>query len=222
MDPLTIVLVALGLGVILWVAWTFNGLISLRNRMRAAWGDVDALLKRRADLIPNLVAAVSGYLGHEERTLTEVTEARVAAQATRGGPEQRAAAENALTARVRQLLAVVENYPDLRASVNVLDLQAQLTETEDDLASARRYYNAVVRDYNTRRERFPDLLLAGPLGFRGAEFFELVDLGERAAPAADVRPDAVVRPDAIARPDTVARADAVAKPEADQPPASPR
>ena len=210
MDPLTTVLVALGLGVILWVAWTFNGLVSLRNRMRAAWGDVDALLKRRADLIPNLVAAVRGYLGHEERTLTEVTEARVAAEAAGGGPEQRAAAENALTARVRQLLAVVENYPDLRASVNVLDLQAQLTETEDDLASARRYYNAVVRDYNTRRERFPDLLIAGPLGFRGAEFFELVDLGERAAPAADVRADAVVQPDAIARPDT------------DQPPGPPR
>jgi LemA protein len=199
-----LVLSIFAVALLVWIAWTFNGLVSLRNRMRAAWGDVDALLKRRADLIPNLVAAVRGYLGHEERTLTDVTDARAAAGTAGGGSEaseRRAAAENALTIRVQRLLAVVENYPELRASANIIELQAQLTRTEDDLASARRYYNAVVRDYNTRRERFPDLLIATPLGFRGAEFFELVELAERAAPAADVRPDAA-RPDIDGQPES--------------------
>lgn len=184
-----IVALALGVAALVWVAWTFNRLVGLRNRLRAAWGDIDALLKRRADLIPNLVAAVRGYLGHEQRTLTEVTEARSAAQAAGGGPEApgaRAEAENRLTARVHRLFALVEAYPELRASANVLDLQAQVVDTEDDLASARRYFNAVVRDYNILRERFPNLLVAGPLGFGRGEFFELIDLAERATPTADL------------------------------------
>jgi LemA protein len=190
---MTIVLVSLGALVLVWLAWTFNRLVSLRNRMRAAWGDVDALLKRRADLIPNLVAAVRGYMGHEERVLTGVTEARTGVAAAGDRPDQagaRAAAEGALSERLGRLFAVVEAYPELRANVTFLELQAELTRTEDDLASARRYYNAVVRDLNTLRESFPTLLVASLLGFRPAQLFELADPGERAAPAADVRPDA--------------------------------
>jgi len=192
MSAVAIVLVVLAAALVLWVAWTFNRLVSLRNRMRAAWGDVDALLKRRADLIPNLVAAVRGYMGHEERVLTEVTEARAGVSAAPDAPERagdRARAESVVSERLGRLIAVVEAYPELRASATFLELQDQLTRTEDDLASARRYYNAVVRDLNTLRESFPPLLVARLLGFREAQLFELADPGERTAPAADVRPE---------------------------------
>ena len=186
---IALILVVLALG---WLAWTYNRLIGLRNRLRAAWGDVDALLKRRADLIPNLVEAVKGYVGHESRTLSRVTTARSNALMAGGAPDNtsaRAHAENQLTSGVRQLLAVVENYPDLKASESFLQLQSQLAETENDIASGRRYYNAVVRDFNTLRETFPNLLIAGPLGFEAGEYFELADLAEREAPVADVRPE---------------------------------
>lgn len=182
---MTYLLGALVLAAGVWAAWTFNRLVGLRNRLRAAWGDIDALLKRRADLIPNLVAAVRGYAGHEERTLTRVVEARAAVESAGGGPEdaaRRAEAENALGRRLARLLAIVEQYPELKASANFLRLQAELTDTENDLAHARRYYNAVVRDFETTRETFPNLLIAGPLGFRPAEYFELEDLAERRAP----------------------------------------
>lgn len=175
-----------GIGIVaLWVAWLFNNLVGLRNRLRGAWGDIDALLKRRADLIPGVVAAVRGYAAHEERTLESVTAARTTAMLAGGGPEgtaSRAAAENALTQRLNQLLALVEDYPDLKASTNFLQLQEELTETENHIANARRYYNAVVRDYNTRRETFPNLLISAPLGFAPGEFFELTDLAQREAP----------------------------------------
>lgn len=180
-----IVLAILVLAALVWVAWTFNRLVSLRNRLQAAYGDIDALLKRRADLIPNLVAAVRGYASHEERVFTEVTEARSGAEAAAEGPPSpraRSEAENRLTERVHRLIAVAENYPDLRASANFLELQAELTHTENDIAHARRYYNAVVRDYETERQRFPAVLIAGLLGFGEREFFELRDLAEREAP----------------------------------------
>lgn len=191
---------ALGLAILIvgWLAWTFNRLVALRNRLRAAWGDVDALLKRRADLIPNLVEAVRGYMGHEERTLTRVTTARANALMAGGSPDHtagRAHAENLLTSGMRQLFAVVEDYPDLKASETFLELQRQLAETENDIASGRRYYNAVVRDFNTLRETFPNLLVAGPLGFTAGEYFELTELDERVAPVADVRPDGEVGPE---------------------------
>ena len=182
-----LVLVLLAVG---WLAWTYNRLVGLRNRLKAAWGDVDALLKRRADLIPNLVEAVKGYVGHESRTLSRVTTARSNALMAGGAPDNtsaRAHAENQLTSGVRQLFAVVENYPDLKASETFLQLQSQLADTENDIASGRRYYNAVVRDFNTLRETFPNLLIAGPLGFQAGEYFELADLAEREAPVADVR-----------------------------------
>ena len=172
-----------------WLAMTFNRLVAMRNRMRGAWADVDTLLKRRADLIPNLVQAVRGYMDHEEGTLSRVTEARARAASAGSGPENaaaRAEAENALTAGLRQLFAVAESYPDLKANQNVLDLQHQLGETENDIASARRYYNAVVRDFNTIRETFPNVLIAGPFGFRPGEFFELADVAQREVPKVDL------------------------------------
>jgi LemA protein len=180
---MTIVIAVVALAVAAWVAWVFNRLVSLRNRLRSAWADVDALLKRRADLVPNLVAAVRGYAGHEQRTLEEVTEARAAAVGAGNDRAARAAAENALTRRVHGLIAIAEAYPELRASANFLQLQSELVLTENDIASARRYYNAVARDLNTSRETFPNLLIAGALGFGRAEFFELTDIDERAAPA---------------------------------------
>jgi LemA protein len=172
-----------------WLAMTFNRLVAMRNRMRGAWADVDTLLKRRADLIPNLVQSVRGYMDHEEGTLERVTEARARAASAGSGPENaaaRAEAENALTAGLRQLFAVAESYPDLKANQNVLDLQHQLGETENDIASARRYYNAVVRDFNTLRETFPNVLIAGPFGFRPGEFFELADIAQREVPKVDL------------------------------------
>jgi LemA protein len=179
---MTIVIAVVAVALAAWVAWVFNRLVSLRNRLRSAWADVDALLKRRADLIPNLVAAVGGYAGHEQRTLEEVTEARAAAIGAGDDRAARAAAENALTRRVHGLIAIAEAYPELRASANFLQLQSELVLTENDIASARRYYNAVARDLNTSRETFPNLLIAGALGFGRADFFELTDIDERAAP----------------------------------------
>lgn len=179
---MTIVIAAALVALAAWAAWVFNRLVSLRNRLRSAWADVDALLKRRADLVPNLVAAVRGYAGHEQRTLEEVTEARAAAVGAGDDRAARAEAENALTRRVHGLIAIAEAYPELRASANFLQLQSELVLTENDIASARRYYNAVTRDLNTSRETFPNLLIAGALGFGRAEFFELTDIDERAAP----------------------------------------
>lgn len=176
-----------------WVAWSFNRLVALRNRLRAAWGNVDVLLKRRADLVPNLVQTVRGYMGYEEGTLTRVTAARTNAMRTRGAPENttdRARAENELTSGMRQLFALVEAYPELKASDSILDLQRQLSGTEDDIASARRYYNAVVRDLNTLRETFPDLFVARAFGFKAGDYFELTDIAEREAPSADLRGEA--------------------------------
>ena len=172
-----------------WFAWTFNRLVSLRNRMRAAWASVDTLLKRRADLVPNLVQAVKGAMSFEQRTFTEVATARNEALAAGGAPHDtaaRAQAENALTGQLHQLLALAEAYPDLKSSENVLALQKQLVETENDIAGARRYYNAVVRDYNTLRETFPTLLVAGPLGFGEGQYFELSDITERDAPVTNL------------------------------------
>jgi LemA protein len=179
---MTIVIAVALVALAAWVAWVFNRLVSLRNRLRSAWADVDALLKRRADLVPNLVAAVRGYAGHEQRTLEEVTEARAAAVGAGDDRAARSAAEDALTRRVLGLISIAEAYPELRASANFLQLQSELVLTENDIASARRYYNAVARDLNTSRETFPNLLIAGALGFGRAEFFELADIDERAAP----------------------------------------
>jgi LemA protein len=193
MSEALIVLLVLATLAAAWLALTFNRLVGLRNRMGAAWADVDTLLKRRSDLIPNLVTAVRAYMEYEQGTLTRIADAREIALRAGGEPAStadRAQAENELTSGLRQLYAVVERYPDLKANQNILDLQRQLSETENDIASARRYYNAVVRDFNTLRETFPTLLIAAPFGFQPAHYFELADLTEREVPAVDLEPTA--------------------------------
>ena len=168
----------------LWIIIDFNKLVSLRNRAQGAWSDIDVQLKRRHDLVGNLVETVKGYAAHERNTLESVTLARSRAEDARSNaqPARSGQAEQALSGEVGRLIAVAEAYPDLKASDRFLDLQRALVEVEDALQNARRYYNAVVRDLNTRIQSVPDLVLARPLGFREREFFELEDRGESAAP----------------------------------------
>ena len=160
---------------------TFNRLVSLRQRARAAWSNIDAHLKRRADLVGNLVETVKGYASHEERTLSEVTRWRGATAAARD-PQAAAAADTGLSAALRGLFAVAEAYPDLKADTSFLGLQSQLSDIENDALSARRYYNAVVRDYNTALESFPSSLVATLGSFRAQRFFTLDEPGERRPP----------------------------------------
>jgi LemA protein len=160
----------------------YNSLVGLRVRADSAWSDIDVQLKRRHDLIPNLVETVKGYAGHEKSTFENVTKYRsMAMQAT--GPAERAEAEGQLTMALKSLFAVAENYPQLRASENFSSLQKSLAEIEDNLQNARRYYNAVVRDLNTTIQSFPSNLVAGMFGFQPRAFFELDAAAEREAPA---------------------------------------
>jgi LemA protein len=158
----------------------YNSLVKLRETADAAWADVDVQLKRRYDLIPNLVETVRGYAGHEKDTFEAVVEARSRAMSSQG-PAERAEAEGMLTGALKSLFALSESYPDLRASDNFRQLQGTLSELEDDIQKSRRYYNAVIRDYNTRVGQVPTNLVARSFGFREREFFEL-DEGERAVP----------------------------------------
>src|SRR2546421_7349440 len=169
--------------VVLWVVFPYNGLIPARNRTQEAWSEIDVELKRRHDLIPNLVNTVSGYMGHERGTLEAVTNARanaVAAGAT-GDPAKIGQAENLLTQSLRSLFAVSENYPDLKAISAFTNLQENLTATEDKLEFSRRFYNGNVRDYNTKLQTLPTSLIAGALGFKAFGFFQ-ADEGDRAVP----------------------------------------
>jgi LemA protein len=151
----------------------YNGLVQRRLRVDEAFSQIDVQLKRRYDLIPNLVEAVRGYMGFEKQVLENVTNARANAIAAGAqGPAAQAAAENALTQSLRSLFAVAENYPDLKASQNVLALQEQLTTTENQIAFSRQHYNSTVRDYNTYIASVPAVLLAGPFGFIRREFFD--------------------------------------------------
>jgi LemA protein len=160
--------------VALWTVLTYNRLVTLRQRVDNGWSQIDVQLRRRYDLIPNLVETVEAYARHERETLESVTRARAAAQAATGvGPQ--AEAENALTAGLRQLLAVVEAYPDLKANANFLALQEELTGTESKIAYARQFYNDTVAKLNTAIQRFPGLILARPLGFTEREFFQIDD-----------------------------------------------
>jgi len=172
-----VVLLALGM----WAA--FNGLVKKRNRTQEAWSEIDVELKRRHDLIPNLVSTVQGYAAHEQGTFEAVTEARanaVTAGATRD-PGQVAASENVLSGALRSLFAVAENYPQLRAVESFIQLQETLTATEDKIEYARRYYNTSARDYNIKLQTFPRNLIAGPFGFKALAFFE-GDEADRAVP----------------------------------------
>ena len=159
----------------------YNRFIRLRNGAESAWSDVDVQLKRRHDLVPNLVETVKGYAAHERGTLERVVQARNQALGAAGAAE-RVAAENALSAALRQLFALAEAYPDLKANASFLQLQSDLGRIEETIANARRYYNAVVRDFNTGQQTFPANLIAGVLGFGQRPFFE-AEAPERAAVA---------------------------------------
>ncbi len=164
------------------VIFLYNRLVSLRVRAENAWSDIDVQLKRRADLVPNLVSTVQGYATHERATLDAVTQARTRAVAAQSsGPAKRAEAEAELTTALRGLIVAVEAYPQLQASGGFRDLQAQLAAIEDSVQNARRYYNAVVRDLNTAVSTIPSNLLAGPMGYRELEFFEAA-AGDRELP----------------------------------------
>lgn len=156
---------------ILFIVVIYNRLVALRQTVRQAWGDVDVQLKQRLDLIPNLVETVRGYAGHERQTLEAVTQARTAA-ASAQGPREAEAADNLLTGALRQLFALSEAYPDLKANQNFLSLQAELSDVENKIAAARRFFNNAVQEYNTGIEQFPAVLIAGPFGFSAREYFE--------------------------------------------------
>src|SRR5271163_3621833 len=177
-----ILAIIVGLGV--WVMTAYNSLVSLKNQVDAAWRQIDVQLKRRHDLIPNLVEAVKGYMQFERDTLTQVVEARNRAVAA---PTQaaRVAAENQLTTGLGRLLAVFENYPQLKADQNVMQLQEQLTTTENQLSFARQAYNDVVLNYNTRIQSFPTNMIANNFGFTPAEYFK-IDEPDRAVPKVDL------------------------------------
>lgn len=162
----------------LWLVLTYNGLIRRRYRVREAWSDIEVQLKRRYDLIPNLVESVKGYMAHEKGVFEKVTEARTNALGAQGKSEK-AGAENMLTGALKTLFAVSENYPELKANTNFLDLQRELADTENKIQAARRFYNGNVMDYNTKIEVFPTNLIAGPFGFHKDEFFGLEKEEER-------------------------------------------
>jgi LemA protein len=181
MIPL-LVFVAILVVVGLMVAGIYNGLVQLRVRADNAWSDIDVQLKRRHDLIPNLVETVKGYAAHEKGTFENVARYRSAAMAATSAPD-RAQAEGQLTQALRGLLAVAENYPDLKANAQFQSLQGQLSQLEDSLQNARRYYNAVVRDLNTRIQSVPSNIIAGMFNFQQRQFFEIEDAAERAVPS---------------------------------------
>ena len=158
----------------LYLVLLYNGLVRLRNRIEAAWAQIDVQLKRRYDLIPNLVETVKGYATHERETLDSVTQARAAAEMATG-PADKAAAENVLTQSLKSLIAVSEAYPDLKANQNFLSLQEELSSTEGRIAYARQYYNDAVLRYNTKIQSFPAVLVAGALKFQAREYFETDD-----------------------------------------------
>lgn len=172
-------------GTLVYLVATYNGLARLRLLARNAYADIDVQLKRRHDLVPSLVQAVQGHAGYERGTLEAVVAARNRATAAEG-PAQAGEAERALGGSVRQLLAVAESYPDLKAGESFLSLQRSLVEIEDHIQNARRYYNAVVRDLNTKIAQFPSNLVAGPMGFQAQEFFGLASESEGAVPRVDV------------------------------------
>ena len=181
-----VVLVLIGLvGLIvvlgLWFIFVYNGLVRLRNAVKNAWAQIDVQLKRRYDLIPNLVETVKGYAGHEKETLERVIQARqrgIDASTVKDQQE----AENMITGALRQIFALSEAYPNLKANENFLALQEELASTENKIGFARQYYNDGVQEFNTRQEMFPANLVASMLGFQPAEFFEMEDATQREAP----------------------------------------
>src|SRR5690554_4122169 len=187
-----IILAVLFVIVILPIGWaiaTYNGFVRLRNLVQEAWRQIDVELQRRHDLIPNLVETVKGYAAHERAVFDEVTRARALASGPASGPAEQAAHENVLTQAIGRLFAVAEAYPQLRASENFQQLQSELTNTEDRIAAGRRFYNANVRELNTKVETFPPNLIAKMFDFTQAEYFEAEDPAVRAVPQVDFGQD---------------------------------
>jgi LemA protein len=188
----SLVVLIIAIAIVGWAVLGYNGLVSLRNQVQNAWRQIDVQLRRRHDLIPNLVETAKGYMAHERGTLDEVTAARNNAAAVRQkaaadptdpkAVPQVAAAEGALTQSLGRLFAVAEAYPDLKANQTMLQLQGELTDTENRISFSRQSYNESVRTYNTQREIFPNSLIAGMFNFAPATLFEITDAGEREAP----------------------------------------
>lgn len=170
-------LIAVGVVVLLIIIGSFiyNGLVKSKVRVEEAWSDITVQLKRRYDLIPNLINTVKGYAGHEREVLQNVTEARSNAMNAQGNPQEQAQAENVFQDTLKSLFAVSENYPDLKADQNFKALQDELVDTEDKIQAARRFYNGAARDLNIKIQSFPNIIFAGPLGFKQREFFEVND-----------------------------------------------
>lgn len=166
---------------VLWLVATYNSLIRSRNRVDEAWSDIEVQLKRRYDLIPNLVSTVKGYAGHEKQLFENVTAARSQAM-TATGVHDKLEKENMLSSTLRSLFAVAENYPDLKANQNFLTLQNDLTDTENKIQAARRFYNGNVRDFNTKLQVFPTNMIAGMLNFKTREFFDIDETGPEGQP----------------------------------------
>ncbi len=172
---MTVLYIGIGLAILvaLYIIVTFNGLVSLKNRVAEAWSDIEVQMKVRYNLIPNLVETVKGYMGHERETLEKVIQARGAAMANQGSPDSQAQSENLLSGALKSLFALSESYPELKADSAFLNLQSGLTEVEDKIQAARRYYNGSVRDLNIKIEQFPSNLVARGFDFVQAAFFEL-------------------------------------------------
>ncbi|MGI9027319.1 MAG: LemA family protein [Candidatus Saccharimonadales bacterium] len=174
MTGLFIALGAVALIVVVAI-FIYNSLVQSKVRVEEAWSDITVQLKRRYDLIPNLINTVKGYASHEKETLQNVTEARTNAMNAQGNPKQQAQAENVFQDTLKSLFAVSENYPDLKADQNFKALQDELVDTEDKIQAARRFYNGSARDLNIKIKTFPNIIFAGPLGFKEREFFEVGD-----------------------------------------------
>jgi LemA protein len=189
MSPIWIVLIIVAV-LALFLIFAYNSLVRMRNQVDEAWNQISVQLKRRHDLIPNLVNAVKGYMDFEQETLTRVVEARnqavSAQQAGAANAGQSAQAENFLTGALRQLFALVENYPDLKANQNVMQLQEELTTTENQIGFSRQHYNSTVREYNTGIQTFPNVLYAGMLGFRERDYFQIEE-ADAAVPEVNLR-----------------------------------
>jgi LemA protein len=177
-----VIVIVVAAGLAFYLIGLYNGLVRGRNEVKSAWSSIDVQLKRRVDLIPNLVETVKGYAGHERQTLEAVVKARQQAVSFAGGMEDRAKIENVLTQSLRSLFAVAEAYPDLKANQNFLALQEELAVTENKIGFARQYYNDTAMRYKNRVEIFPSNIVAGMFGFHAEPFFEVEAAAERVAP----------------------------------------
>lgn len=181
MTTATWVVLAVIAAIIAVIIGLYNSLIRLKNRVDEAWSDIDVQLKRRYDLIPNLVEIVKGYVKHEAGTLEKVTKARTEAMSAQasGDTKKQAEAENTLSGTLKSIFALSENYPDLKANANFLELQRELSDTENKIMASRRFYNSNVRDFNTKLQVFPTNIMAGMLGFKSREFFGIEEASEK-------------------------------------------